>query len=124
MRHFLHTICFAIAILITQISFAEDAVYEEGYLQEEEIPTCEESAKPLYTDILIYNATEKLKPDHGMIGNSLKANLETMKDSDLSLQEKIHSIYTSFIKCYLYFSAEEEAQLEKELQRAQGEVLQ
>ena len=110
MRH-LKFIVFMMAAIMTQAAFSQ------------EIPDCEESAKPLYKDILIYRATEKLKPGSGIVGARLQADIGLIR-TEMSLSDKVHSIETGFVKCYLRFSALEEQQIDKEIQAAKEKVLQ
>lgn len=103
-------IAFIIAAVVTQPAFSH-------------IPDCEESAKPLYKEILIYHATEEVKPGSGIVGPRLQADISVIR-TEMSLSDKIHSIESGFAKCYLRLSAHEELQIDKDIQIAKEKVLQ
>lgn len=81
---------FAFLILISCIGFQVSA---QG------LEECSKESKPLYMDILVYNKTEKMLKNDGLIGENLRQQLEMQASSALSIQEKVHSSEASFAQC-------------------------
>ena len=72
---------------------------------------CEPSSNPLYKDILIYNQTEKLQPDDGLIGEHLNKNLARLHYNG-SVKEKVMALETGFAKCIVMLTADDEQDIE------------
>lgn len=87
-----------------------------------QIEDCNSSAKGLYKDIVVYRETEKIKPTKGFVGSRLKYDLSFMKNSNLSLQDKIQSLETGFARCYVRLSQAEELSLLALIDSALAEI--
>ncbi len=77
---------------------------------------CEKSSRQLYKEIIVFSATEQMKPDEGFVGKRLDHDLKLLKNSSLSLVEKVHSLEAGFAKCFVDLSHEEVAQIQSDIE--------
>lgn len=71
---------------------------------------CHSGAKTLYKDIQIFNQTEKLMPDEGIIGERLELDLSRIKYHG-SVKEKVHMLETGFAKCDVNLNTDDELEI-------------
>ena len=74
------------------------------------IEECHAGAKPLYKDIQIYNQTEKIMPQEGLIGERLEMDLSRITYNG-SLKEKVQMLETGFAKCDVNLNSDDELEI-------------
>ena len=82
------------------------------------VELCDPNSNPLYKDIMIYNETEKILPDEGLIGEDLNQSL-SRRAYDGTIKEKVMSVETGFAKCVVMLTAEEEEDIVMAIETAQ-----
>lgn len=73
---------------------------------------CSSDSKKLYMDIQIFNQTEKISSSQAVIGKRLEQDLNRLKMPEVSIQEKVHLLESSFARCYVDLTADEELAIE------------
>ncbi len=79
---------------------------------------CDASSHPLYKEIQIYNQTEKIQPDEGLVGDVLSKNLARLRFNG-STKQKVMALETSFAKCVVMLSAEDEQEIDMAVETVQ-----
>ena len=68
---------------------------------------CSRGAKSLYKDIQIFNQTEKLMPNKGLVGDRLAYDLASVRTED-SINAKVQALLTGFARCEVNLNADDE----------------
>lgn len=68
---------------------------------------CSKAFKQLYIDIQIYNKTEKILANEGLIQPVLQRQLDNMNADKLTTKEKVHSLESGFARCDMPLTEEE-----------------
>lgn len=71
---------------------------------------CSRGAKSLYKDIQIYNQTEKLMPNEGLVGDRLAKDLVSLRMED-SIKGKVQALETGFARCEVYLDSDDELEI-------------
>ncbi len=71
------------------------------------VELCDPNSNPLYKEIMIYNETEKIMPDEGLIGENLNQSL-SRRAYDGTTKQRVMSVETGFAKCVVMLTADEE----------------
>ena len=77
---------------------------------------CESRFKGLYKEIQIYNQTEKISEGDGLVGNRLENELKFLKSKNMSLKDKVYVIETSFAKCDMELTEQDNTDINMEVE--------
>ncbi|MBC7467342.1 MAG: hypothetical protein H7256_15235 [Bdellovibrio sp.] len=78
---------------------------------------CSPAFKPLYMEIQIYNRTEKMNPNDGVIGRSLQSQIENLKSDELNMKQKVQSLETGFARCEMALSSDDILAIDMEVEQ-------
>ncbi len=71
---------------------------------------CSRGAKSLYKDIQIFNQTEKLMPNEGLVGDRLAKDLASVR-MEGSTSTKVQALLTGFARCEVNLDADDELEI-------------
>lgn len=71
---------------------------------------CSRGAKSLYKDIQIFNQTEKLMPNEGLVGDRLAKDLASVRMED-SINSKVQALLAGFARCEVNLDADDELEI-------------
>ena len=71
---------------------------------------CSRGAKSLYKDIQIFNQTEKLMPNEGLVGDRLAKDLASVRMED-SIDAKVQALLAGFARCEVNLDADDELEI-------------
>lgn len=81
------------------------------------VDLCDPNSNPLYKDIMIYNETEKILPDEGLIGDDLNQSL-SRRAYEGTTKHRVMALETGFAKCVVMLTAEEEEDIQMAIETA------
>jgi hypothetical protein len=96
-----------ISMILGQLKAQAQVSYED----------CDRGSKKLYIEIQVYKQTNKILPSEAIIGDTLKQNLNLLKHmSNTTTQEKVHLLESSFARCFVDLSSDEELAIQMDVE--------